>query len=70
MRVRGEWNASMRRVEFEYATSRIRVRDEARVRRYLRADFLVDNTGIQLAIITYRMTSRLEHRMILLHNKH
>ena len=37
MRVRGEWNASTRQVEFEYATSRIRVRDEARVRRYLRA---------------------------------
>ena len=37
MRVRGEWNASTRRVEFKYTTSRIRVRDEARVRRYLRA---------------------------------
>ena len=37
MRVRGEWNASTRRVEFKYVTSRIRVHDEARVRHYLRA---------------------------------
>ena len=37
MQVRGEWNASTRQVEFEYATSRIRARDKARVRHYLRA---------------------------------